>query len=498
MADVPNVEQTIFLSSQPAGRGARRLATAIIAVSSLIFLVLVPFAKVQLGTLPAFIPMYQSALFINDLLTAVFLLEQCLLSRSRALGLLAGGYLFTALMAVSHGLTFPGAFTPSGLLGAGPQTTVWLYMLWHGGFPLFILAYALNGPKEQSLRQSNVALLCVAAGVCALVCGFTFVATLGQDFLPVIMQGNRHMASFIFVSSVAWMINPLALIVLARRRPYSVLDLWLMVAVCAWLFDIALSSVLNGGRYDLGFYAGRIYGLLAASFVLVVLLFENGKLYAQLNSLRESDRKKAGELHRLSNVDTLTGVANRRAFDEALDQEWRRMLRHKTALSLLLIDVDFFKRFNDTYGHVAGDECLKGVAQALAKRARRAGEIAARYGGEEFAILLPHADVEEATKLAELMCEAVREHKIPHEASPVAPYVTISIGVASISQLPKSVAALCREGAAAGPTVLVETADGALYQAKVAGRNRVVTAGAGDFAVAAIKRLAASCAWPAA
>ncbi len=284
-----------------------------------------------------------------------------------------------------------------------------------------------------------------------------------------------------FVVWSVWLLNLLALAIVARRRPYSELDLWLTVVMCAWLFDIALSAALNAGRYDLGFYAGRIYGLLAASFILIVMLVQNGKLYAQLVALRESDRAKADELRRLSTIDPLTGIANRRAFEEALDNEWRRMMRHQTALSLLMIDVDYFKRFNDRYGHVAGDRCLRAVAQALSQRTRRAGELAARYGGEEFAVLLPHVDIADAEKLAELIAASVRGLEIPHQGSEVAPCVTVSIGVGTIADLPKFAATLSREGtlpsvSLLGAMALVEMADHALYQAKIAGRNRVFTA----------------------
>src|SRR6266851_1715648 len=254
-----------------------------------------------------------------------------------------------------------------------------------------------------------------------------------------------------------------------------------MVVMCAWLFDIALSGVLNAGRYDLGFYAGRIYGLMAASFVLVVLLLENSRLYARLIEAHASDRRKAAELQRLSVVDPLTGIANRRAFDAALDQEWRRSLRHRSALCLLLVDVDCFKRFNDAYGHVAGDQCLHAVAQALAGNARRAGELAARYGGEEFAVLLPQTDLDEAHELAQRMCQAVRDLGIPHRESAVAPHVTISVGVASALVATASEPALSDDDAAAearraSPTVLVKMADQALYRAKAAGSNRVTSA----------------------
>jgi diguanylate cyclase (GGDEF)-like protein len=488
MTDAATADRTVFLSNLPAGRGECRFAGAIIAVSTVIFLVVAPFAKVPLGPVPAFIPIYQSALLINDLITAVFLLGLGQLSRSNALGLLAGGYLFTALMSTAHALTFPGLFSPSGLLGAGPQTTAWLYVFWHGGFPLFVIAYAMSGSDEQPSRGPSAHIVGTATSVCVAVCGLTLAATSGQNFLPAIMQGDHYTPALIIVVSCVWTLNLLALLILLRPRSYTVLDLWLIVAMCAWLFDIALSAVFNAGRYDLGFYAGRVYGLLAVSFVLVVMLFEHSRLYVQLHKLHQSEREKSAELRRLSTVDPLTGIANRRAFEDALDQEWRRIMRHSTALSLLMIDVDYFKRFNDTYGHVAGDQCLRAVAQTLAGRARRAGEIAARYGGEEFAVLLPHSDAEHAAKLAALICESVRERRIPHEGSAVAPYVTVSIGVASIAEVPKAAAALSRDGAAAvtspGATVLIEAADQALYQAKTAGRNRVVAAGNDNIAAA--------------
>jgi diguanylate cyclase (GGDEF)-like protein len=219
-----------------------------------------------------------------------------------------------------------------------------------------------------------------------------------------------------------------------------------------------------------------------------------------LIKLRDSDREKADELRRLSTIDQLTGIANRRAFDNALDQEWRRMMRHGTTLSLLMIDVDCFKRFNDAYGHVAGDQCLRVVGQVLAGKTRRAGEMAARYGGEEFAVLLPHVDIAEAKKLGEVICASVRHCEIPNEYSDAAPYVTISVGAASIADLPDLAATLSRDGTLSsatmpGATVLVEAADHALYRAKKAGRNRVVAADIDD---AADARTAASRVSPAA
>jgi diguanylate cyclase (GGDEF)-like protein len=487
MTDLAAEERTTFLANLPADRGACGLAAAVIVTSTFIFMVLAPFAKVPLAPLPAFIAVYQSAQLINDLITAVFLIGQSRFERSTALTVLAGAYLFTALISGVHALTFPGLFSPTGLLGSGPQTTAWLYRFWHSGFPLFVIAYAACRPQQEQAPGVAAVALGTVGVVVAAAAACTLVATRGQGWLPDILQNNRYTPAATGAVSGVWLLNLLALFVLSRRRPFSVLDLWLIVTMSAWLFDIALSAGLNSGRYDLGFYAGRIYGLLAASFVLIVLLSENARLYVQLARLRDSERAQAAELERLSTIDPLTGIANRRAFDAALSQEWRRMMRHKTALSLLMIDVDYFKRFNDSYGHVGGDECLRVVAQVIAGRARRAGELAARYGGEEFAVLLPQADIAVASRLAALICDSVRERQIPHEGSAVARYVTVSVGVASIADIPKSVAALSRDSAAvvaslAGPTLLVEAADHALYRAKTAGRNRFVAAGPDDAA----------------
>ena len=487
MTDTPSSEPAFVLSNLPAGPGQHRLACGVILTSALVFAAIVPFAKVPLTPVPAFIPLYQSALFISDLVTAVFLFGQSRFSRSDKLVWVGGGYLFTALMSATHVLTFPGIFSPTGLLNAGPQTTAWLYLFWHVGFPCFVVVYALQKSGGRAWRGHRV-MAAIGGTILAAVGAFALLATLGERFLPALIIDNHYTAAMMPAVGSVWILNLFALLLLMRRRPYAVLDLWLMVTMCAWLFDIALSALLNAGRYDLGFYSGRIYGLVAASLVLIVLVIENSKLYVELMRLRDDDRAKAVELQRLSTIDALTGIANRRALDDALGQEWRRMLRHKTALSLLLIDVDHFKRFNDTYGHLAGDQCLRTVAQTLAGRARRAGEVPARYGGEEFAVLLPQTDIEEARKLAELMCREVREQRLYIEGSELPARVTASIGVASIDHVPRSTAALAREGgrkAPFGAGELIARADDALYRAKRAGRDRVVVAATSDIADAA-------------
>jgi two-component system sensor histidine kinase/response regulator len=276
----------VFPSGLPAGSRERALASMVVLLSAALFLAAVPFAKTPLVEVWAFIPLYEGSLVITDLITAVLLFGQFGFSRSRGVLLLGSGYLFTALMATAHALTFPGLFTPSGLLGAGPQSTAWLYMFWHGGFPAFVIAYAFFKDEAATTGDSRgVAILSACAGAVAATCALTMLATAGQDVLPAIMRGNSYTPAMSLVVFGTWVLSLLALVVLWLRRPHTVLDLWLMVVMCAWLFDIALAAVLNGGRFDLGFYAGRIYGLLATSFVLIVLLIENSRLYAQIRRL---------------------------------------------------------------------------------------------------------------------------------------------------------------------------------------------------------------------
>ncbi|MEH2528964.1 MULTISPECIES: PAS domain S-box protein [unclassified Bradyrhizobium] len=289
-------ERNIFLSTMPATRGDRIPALAVVGVSTVLFVCAVPFAGVPLTPIPAFVASNQSALAINGLITAVLLFSQFGVSRSRALLLLANGYLFTAMAAVVHALTFPGLFAPGGLLGAGTQTTVWLYMIWHGGFPLLVLCYALlkardNEPKIRGSTRAAVVTSIVAVGVA--IAAFTWVVTAQHDRLPILLSGGHYTPIMLAVVSTVWCLSFAALAALCLRRPHFVLDVWLMVVMCAWLFDIALSAILNVARFDVGFYLGRIYSLCAASFVLAVLLVDNVGLQAKLARLFGSLRLQA-------------------------------------------------------------------------------------------------------------------------------------------------------------------------------------------------------------
>jgi diguanylate cyclase (GGDEF)-like protein/PAS domain S-box-containing protein len=196
-------------------------------------------------------------------------------------------------------------------------------------------------------------------------------------------------------------------------------------------------------------------------FVALLTDITDREIYAQ--ALRVSNR----QLAELSQTDGLTGLANRRHFDRRLQEEWQRSARHGVPLALLMIDVDHFKRYNDCHGHLSGDDCLRAVAQALLGCARRSTDLVARYGGEEFAMLMPHATIEEAQAQAQRCIDTLAVAALAHGDSPVAPVVTLSIGVAHIE--PGFDATL-------SPTRLLQQADLALYRAKHAGRSCSVLA----------------------
>lgn len=176
-----------------------------------------------------------------------------------------------------------------------------------------------------------------------------------------------------------------------------------------------------------------------------------------------TDRKQfEEELRQLTTEDALTGVFNRRFFDENLEQEWRRMMRAQRPISLLMVDVDHFKHYNDTYGHIGGDVCLRQIASEMKRQMRRAGDIVARYGGEEFCVILPDTNSETAMAVAENLREAVENLCLEHRGEIGESVVTVSIGVATLVPT-----------ATTKSLNLVASADKALYHAKAVGRNRV-------------------------
>ncbi|EQB8142767.1 GGDEF domain-containing protein [Acinetobacter baumannii] len=230
------------------------------------------------------------------------------------------------------------------------------------------------------------------------------------------------------------------------------------------LIGILVSTYLNG---DIDWtFLNRTYTF--SSFLGMTLAYATDRQHREnylQNCMIELNRielmQQAQQLSLLSQQDALTGLANRRYLDETLDNEWRRALRHETPLTIMMVDIDFFKPYNDSLGHLKGDQCLKDIATAISSIAARSGDLVARYGGEEFLLLFPMTNAQQAKIQAERLMNAIKKNAIVHPCSSVSPYVTISVGVATtIPRLNDSISAF------------VSRADHALYQAKTNGRNQ--------------------------
>jgi diguanylate cyclase (GGDEF)-like protein len=224
-----------------------------------------------------------------------------------------------------------------------------------------------------------------------------------------------------------------------------------------WFLALCLFGAVGTGS---GGYAWRIQQLKATEKRLTRLVEERT---AEVHERSEELKVANAMLAELATIDPLTNVANRRRFTTFLNQEWQRAQRTKSPLSLLLIDVDHFKAYNDSYGHQAGDDCLRKVGGVLNDTIQRAGDLAARYGGEEFVVILSDTNPAGALAIAETICGALETAAIPHAASPVSARVTVSIGVATAHPDQHS-----------SPNDLIAACDRALYRAKESGRNRCV------------------------
>jgi diguanylate cyclase (GGDEF)-like protein len=233
-----------------------------------------------------------------------------------------------------------------------------------------------------------------------------------------------------------------------------------------WTPIIFLSSLNKDKDIEQGITAGGDDYLLkpVSEVVLAAKIRAMQRIVLMRQSLLVLTRKLDAanqELKRLTSLDGLTGIANRRHFDAVLLREWRRAMRQGEEISILMCDIDFFKLFNDTYGHQSGDECLRQIAQTLSQSMDRGGDLLARYGGEEFIAVLPGTSLSGASFVAEQMRKAISQLNIPHPGTTFA-HITASFGVASAVAMPET-----------DPQDIVGAADLALYKAKHRGRNRV-------------------------
>ncbi|WP_269509141.1 sensor domain-containing diguanylate cyclase [Burkholderia sp. IMCC1007] len=420
--------------------------------------VTVPRANVALPAVEPFMPMCALTVFTTASIAAFFLGAQFTVTRQPVLGALGGAYAFTALAVALQLLTFPGVFAPHGLLGARPESAAWMWVFWHAGFPCFVMAALFARERLAHLpidpnqtRWWTFALVGGPALAAALLCMLALNVTLPPAFRP---PRNGAVLPVNGIEFIVWILNALALVaVLAAGRLRTTLDMWLAVAVLACLTDTTL-NLLTTNRFTVGWYVARVFSMFTPGVLVCVLAWEVTKLYQQLFEAHAT-------LIRSSARDGLTGAFNRSHFNDHFHTLFLQARRQGEPLSLLMVDVDHFKAYNDAFGHVKGDACLIAVANALAGAVRRPTDIVARYGGEEFAIVLPNTGARGARVVAEEAREAVLRLDLPMPGS--AARLSVSVGCATVSQDELST-----------PDALIEAADAALYRAKDAGRNRVV------------------------
>jgi len=290
-------DQPLTLATLPPGRAQKRLAIAVVlAFLAALFILAKELSNIQLRRINAFVPAYGTAIVVNDLITAVLLFNQFAILRSRALLTISSGYLFAALMGIPWMLAFPGVFAPSGLLGAGLQSTDWFQILRFAGFPTFVIAYVIlkdADPRERLAEGSvGAAILLSVAITSAVVCVAIVLVTDVDAYSPRISIDQVHFSTLELYAAgylILWNVAALILLWIHQR---SVLDLWLMVVLCAYAIEIYVASFPGLARFSAGWYAGRVFGFVSSILVLFVLLGEVTTLYAQLLSAALAQRRE--------------------------------------------------------------------------------------------------------------------------------------------------------------------------------------------------------------
>lgn len=354
------------LANIPPSIRERQVARGALVILIAILVATWPFATIKLPDVPAFVPSLAAALFVSDCVTAVLLFGQFSILSRWELFVVANGYLFSAFLVVAHALVFPGAFSNSGLFGAGLQSAVWLYWLWHSALPLAIIGYVLLKDPGHTIdpRSLRPVIILSVAATLALVVGLVWFVTRYQELLPVTFVDVHPLSLFrrMIGGLVILTLGGIAFYLLWVRRR-TLLDEWLLVALCALLIEVTLASVLSGDRYTVSWYAGRFYQLVTATTVMVVLLAETTRLYSNLahsNSLLMQERlslERAVQAQRREREARLvTGDAVAAAIAHEVKQPLATMItRSDTSLRWLDRQVPELERAKEALRHIAAE-----------------------------------------------------------------------------------------------------------------------------------------------
>ena len=450
-------DEPIALADMTLRRATQRetlAAGAFVAIFAAFTFASSRYSTIQGPVVAAFIPICATLWGGADLLTAFLLFTQFSVNGVRAFAYFGAAYALSGLLTIPYIAYYPRVFMPPAPGSGMEQVSIWFWLDWHIVFPIIIAAYRFYDPGFNRRFLSGVRIrtgirLAITGVVAGSAIAVFLVVALRNSLPTLISHGHftsiweHGFAPFVFVLNAA-----AAMVVIGFARRPSLLQLWLAVALATSALDGALNA-FAGARYTMSWYLGKAETLAAACVLLLMLLSQVGALYRQLGTMAIRD--------------PLTGLRNRRSFDEYV--RWTLGRRTKTGLGYLLIDIDFFKQFNDRYGHSAGDVCLQRVAEALKVSLLRSVDVVARYGGEEFVVLLPDTTADGAREVAERIRIRVEGLSVPHAGSTIGPYLTLSIGVAHMSGTTT----------ASDADRLFAAADRALYKAKTR-RNMTVVA----------------------
>jgi diguanylate cyclase (GGDEF)-like protein len=450
-------ENPAYAQAAPAERKAALVASCILLA---IGVAAIPARAILAGETDALLPSVTSAGLTAMIVSAAILRNQYRASRFAPYAFLACAFGSTGALLVPYMLTFPRVFSANGY-GTGSQVSAWLWVAWHASFILSIGAYVwaesyftrkdVSPAHGARVVQFYVLAVTVAtASVVALLVVF-------HRSLPVLVTHAGYAP--VFHSLVEQLLMGSTAIVLftlvARSRLRHTTHLWLGVVLVAFGVEIYVSGEVVQRLYSIAWYVGLVQGMAwQAMFLGVQLHHANEQLAAFVNDKRE--------LIEETQRDALTGLYNRRGFDERFEQALHQSRVARTPVSLLALDLDHFKSYNDHFGHLAGDDALRAIAKTLGTIANRTGDSCCRVGGEEFAIVLSVTDESAATTVAERVRASIMRLQIPQAPNMPMAVMTVSIGIASADGL----------SPITGKT-LYEYADKALYRAKRMGRNRI-------------------------
>src|SRR5258707_9385685 len=301
----------LVIATMPATESQRTIAVGIIILLTIAAAVIAPFASIQVAQVDAFIPVLQTVVSVADLISAVLLFAQFSIQPQLAILALASGYIFSGSFAFLQTLAFPGAYAPDGLIGDGPNTPAWIYVLWHTTFPAAIMAYALSkdtiGVGKLPGKSTTATIIITVACVVAVTAGLTWIVTAKTEYLPVLfttdVRFQTRLGNQINVALWLWGATALAVLLFRRR---TILDLWLMVTLLAYMPNFLVAIIGSSIRFTIGWYAARGFILVGSCMLLTVLLVETTLLYSRLASAIILQRRE--RTNRLLSVDAITAA----------------------------------------------------------------------------------------------------------------------------------------------------------------------------------------------